>query len=175
MRNTLPESIDPGQLATDGELFSGIWLASRCERVAAAVHTIVCDVELELLVTQARRGLFNMHGHIKVQLEVQCQRCLQPMPWLLEEPIQVCAATARLAEKLLKQESVEVDILELDDEGRINLGQWLEDEILLKLPMALSHKELSKCDSNMITRTTEYIYTEDSQPNPFAVLKKFKD
>lgn len=171
MRSPLPKSINPERLAIGKQSLSGNWPAPLCKRLEAAVHRVLSDIELDLEVTSSRPGQYDLKGQIRVELELICQRCLQPAYWLIEEPIQIRAAGIDTGSR----EGSGIDTLELDPDGQIDMQQWLEDEILLKLPLVASHKELSDCDSGMLARTKEHLEEEQTEPNPFAVLKQLKD
>jgi uncharacterized protein len=178
MRNPLPECIVPGPLAASGETISGIWPADRCERFAEAVHRVTSDIAVELVLNALASGQFDMRGTIKTQVELLCQRCLQPFSWPVDEPFQLRVVSANVTDSVTD----DVDLLELDEFGNINLKVWLEDELLLKLPLAAAHTDEQQCDSGMLSRAKEYTDSnrisdkqERSRQNPFAALKDLQD
>ena len=171
MRSLLPDCIDPEQLAASGEGLAGVWPASHCQRLVAAVHRLTGDIVLELTLSQWLPGRFSMQGRIQLELELLCQRCLQPVSLALDEPFELSAASSAATSEANE------DVLELDEQGQISLGSWLEDEILLRLPLVAKHPEREDCDAGMLERSTEYVTREDSEAeteNPFAVLKQLK-
>ena len=100
-----------------------------------------------------------------------CQRCLKGTEELFETKLEVVLVSSDAqAEKL--QEGFDTWLVE---EQQIFLRDFIEDEILLALPLVIAHDE---CDAarKFIEALPEDEITEAQQEvdNPFAVLKELK-
>lgn len=102
------------------------------------VEELVLDgqtwVAFYLSFEQDHTGKIFVRGGVRATLSVECQRCCQPMKLLLE------AKT-----RLVVVDEDEADELEGDDEPLIltgepiKLGQMIEEEILLQMPLIPRH------------------------------------
>ncbi len=100
-----------------------------------------------------------------------CQRCLKGTEELFETKLEVVLVSSDAqAEKL--QEGFDTWLVE---EQQIFLRDFIEDEILLALPLVIAHDE---CDAarKLIEALPEDEISEAQQvdDNPFAVLKELK-
>ncbi len=114
-------------------------------------------------------------GKISTVLEMPCQRCLKAETVPFETNLEV-VLVASDAQASQLQEGYDTWLVE---EQRLFLQDFIEDEILLALPLVIMHE---KCEAvkELIEVTTE---TDDSshqeceaqeKANPFAVLKDLK-
>jgi uncharacterized protein len=98
----------------------------------------------------------SLHLHIKTNLPVICQRCLEEMQIKLDLHFDYLLSEKIEAEL---EESDEIDWLEADD--AMDLLELIEDELLLAMPIAPTH------DNNCAKTSMQ----SGEKPNPFAVLK----
>lgn len=69
--------------------------------------------------------------------------------------------------------------LAVDEDGGIDTRDFVEDEVIVRIPGVPTHAELSQCDPDMLQRSQEFDVTArtdnagEGKRNPFAVLKKF--
>lgn len=98
----------------------------------------------------------SLHLHIKTNLPVICQRCLDEMLINLDLNFDYLLSDSTINET---EDSDEVDWLEIN--GEMNVRELIEDELLLAMPIAPMHEDA--CGRlNM---------QSGEKPNPFAVLK----
>ena len=107
----------------------------------------------------------SLHLHIKSQLPVICQRCLDEMLINLDLNFDYLLSDSTINE--IEANEVEggdeIDWLEINSE--MNVHELIEDELLLAMPIAPAHD--GPCSSLSMQ--------SGEKPNPFAVLKgKFK-
>ncbi|GIX22519.1 MAG: hypothetical protein KatS3mg121_1302 [Gammaproteobacteria bacterium] len=169
MSAVLPSSIDPRRALREGGRLDGRWPAAQCGRLAAAVERVLDDIGLSLTLN-ARGRAIALGGRITARVELICQRCLARFEWRIDDELDLIVypdgAPAR---------EEEGDVLELDDEGRIATGAWLEDEVLLRLPLIARHAEAAACDPGMIglaDRLRAEAEAARAAANPFAVLAR---
>jgi uncharacterized protein len=128
-----------GKVASDSAL-------QRFPRLVSEMHTEATADLSSLKVRWMVFGKVDASGHCIIGLEgsfpasVPCMRCSEPVSDHLE--------FKRLL-RLCKSDQ-EADTIELDDEidpvvasGKVNALEWLEDELLLSLPMFPSHEGCS--------------------------------
>ena len=107
----------------------------------------------------------SLHLHIKSQLPVICQRCLDEMLINLDLNFDYLLSDSTINEMEANEVegSDEIDWLEINSE--MNVHELIEDELLLAMPIAPAHD--GPC-SSLSMQSGEKL-------NPFAVLKgKFK-
>jgi len=144
------------------------------------IHGTIAPLDLERLsdvlgsrdgeIEFALRGSINALGkpqldlQVKGELQLVCQRCLQPMPYALD-------ATARLvvvpSEDLIPEENDESDDVDyLVADTHQSVMALVEEEVLLSLPLAPVH-ESDDC-SAPIKREQE------QKESPFKILQGLK-
>lgn len=98
----------------------------------------------------------SLHLHIKSQLPVICQRCLNEMLITLDLNFDYLLSNSTINEM---EDSDEIDWLEMNSE--MDVRELIEDELLLAMPIAPAHD--GSCGSLSMQ--------SGEKPNPFAVLK----
>lgn len=104
-------------------------------------------------------------GQLQVSLQVECQRCLQPMPNELDLSFELLID----ADDDIVRESGR-DTLYSED-GNIDIFEVVEDEIILALPLVAMH-ENETCNEHW--RAADQIQQSAVRENPFSVLKDLK-
>jgi uncharacterized protein len=113
-------------------------------------------INFELVGTGKQFRQPGLHLTIKANLVVTCQRCLDEMMVNLDLSFDYLISNAEINEA---EDDDEIDWLEATHE--MNVGELIEDELLLALPIAPTHAH--DC-SKLSTQSGD-------KPNPFAVLK----
>ena len=153
----------------------------RLSRGAAAVDFELPLVQLPRLQSRAEllggsvRGMVRFgrdagHAVAEVSLggtaELRCQRCMQPMVLLLRARTQV-ALLASEAEANTLAAGIEPV---LASDGRISLGELVEEEVLLSLPIVPMHDSDAQCQPLEAVGTAGGQPTEAATQRPFAQL-----
>ena len=106
----------------------------------------------------------------RLEVTLQCQRCLQPMTGLLHIERRFRFA-ADEAEALRLDEETDDDVLVMSRE--FDLHELVEDELILALPIVPRH---DACPEPLqVTDSSAAAGAEDVRPNPFAVLARLKE
>lgn len=113
-------------------------------------------VNFELIGVYKQFSQPGLHLHIKTELPVICQRCLDNMRLHLDLELDYLISDSTIDEL---DENDEIDWLEAN--GEMNLQELIEDELLLAMPMAPVHEK----------NCTKLSMQSGEKPNPFAVLK----
>jgi len=129
----------------------------------------IVKVHLEFTRTDTRLPV--VRGVISSDLQLTCQRCLKGKEETFETKLEVVLVSSDAqAEKL--QEGFDTWLVE---EQQIFLRDFIEDEILLALPLVIAHDE---CDAarKLIEALPEdeISEVEQEESNPFAALKALK-
>jgi len=112
-------------------------------------------------------------GHIKVAVNVNCQRCLQPLPVVIEEDLHLAVVeTEALAQRLPK----EIDAW-ITAEQRLQLHDIIEEQLILGMPIVSRHPG-DDCrmhrDGKIEDPRAPEAPLQGKQDNPFAVLARLK-
>ncbi|MCP4430324.1 MAG: hypothetical protein GY806_05040 [Gammaproteobacteria bacterium] len=106
-----------------------------------------------------------MSGQVKTSLNVECQRCLQPMLKELQLEFNLLIDAT---DELIRETKLETLFSE---DGFIDIFEVIEDEIILALPLVAMHK-IETCNEHW--QVAEEIQQPAVKENPFSVLKDLK-
>jgi uncharacterized protein len=136
------------------------------------------DVAVTLDFTRSVGGRPMIKGHIRGNVVLECQRCMQPVTIPLDVPVEVALTTFESDERP-EQEGLEAWLVE---DERLFIQDFVEDEILLALPLAAKHEQCEPVRKLIEALPSDVVLTESGQgdsavitkKNPFAVLKDWK-
>ncbi len=177
MLNKLPEYIDPINAVNHDKQFMGRVNQSRFKRLAEL--TVAADrdvlVELSFFYDKALRfPAFIMK--LETVLDLQCQRSLKPFSYPINIEVKgVFTRSLALAQDL--PADIEV-FLRNEDDAKLSPYVWVEDELLLAVPMA-PVDEASSLDyindiDSMAADDSGSQNLSSEKPNPFAILQGLK-
>ena len=164
MATRLPELIEPLRLAEKGVRLNGKMELSRMPRLGASLCDQTGQVFIDILFTRGDDRVPYAKGAVKTRLKVLCQRCIEPMDLDIETEMKVELLVGEKAVGRLE----DYEPLAVTPES-MSLVEFIEDEIILALPIAPMHPE-GQCPSD---GQFEYAAT-GRLTNPFAVLSKLK-
>ncbi len=169
MLKRLPERVDPLRLADeDARLRGAVPLAAMSRLASALTDGGSGDAQVELDFRREPTGAAVVEGRIRAELSLQCQRCLEAMPWPLAADFELAIAADEVEAERLGA-SYEPLLVE---EKMLDLGGLVEEELLLALPLVARHAPEQCPASAHLEPQTEP--EEDRRPNPFAVLSQLK-
>lgn len=175
-RNRDPLRLDVEAFAKDGDELDGQWPLATLQRLCESAHPESRLGEAEPVAWQARGELRPVRGdrpqvwlHVSAQARIQleCQRCLQPVDAQLQarRSFQFAPDEATAAE--IDAES-EDDVLVLT--RALDLRELVEDELILALPLVPRHEH---CPQPLVAPASVDEPLEE-RPNPFAALAALK-
>lgn len=132
----LPEFIQPQQLVAQETAMEGTVNIADLPRLADALYNDQGQVRAQLRFGKDEEGLTYMKGSLHAELNLLCQRCLQPFTFTLNVLMSLSLVTNDLAVKDLPKY---YDPLFVDKEP-ISLRGIIEEELLLNLPLVAKHK-----------------------------------
>jgi uncharacterized protein len=179
----LPVEVDPFRLVEQGRIYEGRIPVNDYPRLKEQLfeHTNKKATEDDLIsvaleFTRTETGLAVIKGKITATLEMPCQRCLKAESVPFETQLEVVLVSSDVQADRL-QEGYDTWLVE---DQRLFLQDFIEDEILLALPLVVTHKA---CDAakeliEVLPDDDNQVDTEDEpleqKENPFAVLKDLK-
>jgi uncharacterized protein len=173
MSQRLPEQIEPFRLAEQGRIYKGQLPITKMKRLASllADDAGIVDVELEFAVDES--GQANVVGRIQSQVNMICQRCMEPMVIPVDAVVSLgIVATERQAEELASQ----YEPLMVEDEWA-SMTDLVEDELILALPAVPMH-DPAQCAVKPVETPVEQPQSvetgEKKRDNPFAVLEQLR-
>jgi uncharacterized protein len=176
MFNKLPELIDPIYSVNHNKHFMGRVNQARLKRLAEMVLSTDHDVEVQLEFYYdkvLRFPAFVMK--LKTNLNLQCQRSLKPFDYPVETEVKgIFTESMALIDDL----PADIEVYDLE-EGKVSPLEWIEDELLLCVPIAPINEQSAMDYANdlMSDAATPKKQPSDEvfqKPNPFAVLQGLK-
>ena len=92
-----------------------------------------------------RKDTIVVSGNLKTNYRLQCQRCLEPMQWHVDEAFELVFAKSLEAAQAMPES---FDPVVLDDNGQIHVVDLFEDELILHLPTVARHEQLEDCEAS---------------------------
>ena len=170
MLDKLPEFIDPINAVNHDKQFVGRVNQSRLERLVELVGSADRDVQVELSFYYDRILKFPAFTmKLETVLELQCQRSLDMFDLLIQSEVKgVFTESLALTEDL----PAGIEVFELT-EDKMSSFNWVEEELLLSVPLAPINDSSSMHYKNM---DASELADDDSteKPNPFAMLQMLK-
>ena len=136
-----PHALDVASFCRDAASLQGQWPLTGLPRLAESVLPGT-DAVVEWTASGATQRIggqprAQLHLRARSTVALQCQRCLQSMPQLLEVERDFHFVEGEDEAARLDEEEPEVDVLAL--EPRFDLRGLIEDELLLALPLVARH------------------------------------
>jgi len=169
----LPVEVDPFKLVEQGRLFNGRIPQQDFSRIQDLLHSSKENnklVEVDLEFTRTDTGLPMIKGQIKAELQMLCNRCLDATELVIDTTLEVVLVSSDAqAERL--QEGFDIWLVE---DQKLFLQDFIEDEILLAMPIVISHDECEPAKKLIEALPEDVNMEEQQEENPFAVLKDLK-
>ncbi|WP_298810432.1 YceD family protein [uncultured Psychrobacter sp.] len=170
----MPEHISLDKWADTGYEWSGEVKPSSFDRLATILSTEHEQSNIQLNANLYRRNnVLHLAFTLTGDVWLTCQRCLQPIAIDLSDDYDIALLENDSQVRLVKDEQ---DYLLLDEivteqspERLLPFKKLVEDEILLKTPMAPKHD-----DCEMSVEQFGEIPEEEEGENPFAALASLK-
>lgn len=166
MRNLfepIPPHFDPWQFARqEQEKSYQLPLAQTQELSAAYGFAPEATIRLQLRGYVDSQKQCHLAGRVAAELRTTCARCLEALPLALDESFDYVLVVTEEQPVSGEWESL------LCPDEELNLAWWMEEEVLLAIPMIAKHEH---CEAPHFAQEA----MPEDRPNPFAVLKNRKD
>lgn len=166
--NRIPLSLDPFLPRALDQEWADAYTGRELPRVRAlALEELPLSVHAELSIVRGVVGETRLQGTIAGEMGLRCERCLQPMAWPIHlEADVVLVRPGEVPEGLGEGQ----EVVEVDPDGLFRPAAWVEEEILLALPLVPRHPD---CGAEH-EREFEPGEGDRQVENPFAVLEQLK-
>lgn len=170
MEKTLPSRFNPAELARSRQKSRLELPVSHFKRFSAMLANadgdVVATARFELNDTKQATA----QGNLQTSVNVTCQRCMREME------IQLSGAFSFV---FINDEEEAIDVEDdydpvlVDTHNEIAAVDFLEDELILQLPLRLVHEDEQQCDQSVITAVKTAGQTGPAKThNPFSDLDK---
>lgn len=168
--NFIPEHIDPYRYAEQNLTLEGYVKMANMGRLRPNLAVGGDDQKIAVTLRFGRdeQGVANVHGHLKADVPLQCQRCMEPYNYEIITDF-VLGVVSTLDEANALPEHYEPV---LTKEGHLALWDLIEDELILNLPIIPKH-EPEQCKVKASSAASGWKAGEEK--NPFKVLNSLKD
>ena len=158
--------VDSLHFARNGETLRGKVAVAELSRLVDVLYSDKGMLEYTLSGGINQHGKPVLHTHVKGELQLCCQRCMEAMVYGLDSRSDLVLARdeTELAQMDEQEEDGEDAILA---DPKLNVLALVEDEVLLDLPMVPRHAS-GKCQPKNADKL------DGVENNPFAVLAKLK-
>ena len=172
--NTMPDNISLNKWEDTGFEWAGEIAPNAFERLVSVLNT---EHEQAKILLDAKLYRLNNVLHLAFTLTgevwLTCQRCLQPIAVDLGDEYDIALLDNESQIRLIREEQdyllLEEIVTEQSPERLLPFKKLIEDEILLKTPMAPKHD-----DCEMSVEQFGEIPEEEETENPFAALASLK-
>lgn len=171
--DSLPQFIKVDAIRANTVTLHGILAVRKMPRLVVMLRHIEGEVVVELESFLAEQGLRGLRGSINVDLPLTCQRCMQACQHALQADFQLVLVDneEQAAELPDPYEPI------FANEGKVNLVSFLEEEILLQMPIAARHATAEcKADYEIEDNSVGLFEAREQEglKNPWAVLETLK-
>ncbi len=168
----LPEYVDTRKIFQQHAVITGTVALARLDRFRGLLASDAGSVRVELEFFDDESGQHIISGKLRAEVEVLCQRCLEPIGIVLHDDIKLA---------LLKDESKSAMLNpELDPwicaDTKLELASMVEEQLMLCMPIVSFH-ESAHCNSALGQSNSGMLVDDDNvaaSENPFAVLKSLQ-
>ncbi|NQY88825.1 MAG: 23S rRNA accumulation protein YceD [Colwellia sp.] len=165
----LPITISPSRSAQRRLVCEGVFKLSDMTRLLANCEKRSEHVQVSVKFNVDERGLAVMSGTASTLVALTCQRCNELFDHKFE--VEFTFSPAKNEEAAEKIPSY-YDVIELNEDGEVNLRELVEEEFMLITPLIPRH-DIEDCSADADSIWGE-LPEELEKPNPFEVLKQLK-
>jgi len=162
MPDSLPDSLDFLKQVERNKRFVGTVPVSKLERLVGSLHSDAGELQADISFA-IRAGVPCLDGKVSAEVELECQRCLEPITLLISGSFRFGLITSEEDIDMLPAEFEPY----LVTEGEQSLFDVIEDELILSLPLVTRHEE--NCSDAVREQGAED--NKQDTYRPFAGLK----
>ncbi|MCK5719187.1 MAG: DUF177 domain-containing protein [Thiomargarita sp.] len=166
MLKYLPNFIDPRQLAIANRYLKGNIDFSKMTRLHNNLYDTKGYITINWLFSLDDKNRPTIQGDTEASLSIICQRCLQPVIWLVKTYTRLIMLNSESKNNELPSDYETIMMTDTP----ISLFNLVEDELILSLPITVTH-EICTSNKYQITTKSKPII---QQNNPFQVLSQLK-
>ena len=166
----LPKRIDAFKLVEVNQQLKGKIESNKLTRLVDSTRSLDDYIECEVEFGRDEERLRTLTGKCSAGVVMECQRCLGDVRFEISAEFRLGLVFNDDQAKALPKR---LEPVELDEEGRLDLWDVIEDELLLNLPDFPMHPQ-DECQALKIEPQEDIAAEETERPNPFDVLAQLK-
>jgi len=174
----ISEYVDTRKAFSQATDIAGTVSLERLERLKSAVLNEHGEVSVALSFAVDGSGRKRIQGEVCAEVQVTCQRCLEPVTLQLADKIDLVLVTDYEQAKALE---AEFDPWVTRD-FRVNLADLIDEQLALALPIVSYHddavcnaeKQRLAANTKESAQASKVVPNEQTKNNPFAVLATLK-
>lgn len=174
MLSLLPDFADPLRLCALGKVYEGAVPLADLPRLAPLLTSSEGEAAFVLEFDTDAERRPTVRVRVSAELPLRCQRCLGSMRQAVEADARLVVVSGPAEAERLPDD---VDPLLVED-GRLELRSLIEDELILAIPAAPSHRPdqcpVSLDEVNAQPAAPRPAEDDDGGQNPFAALADWK-
>lgn len=172
----LPTRLDASKVFRQNVTIEGSLRLAELARLGEYLADEQGTIVVKLTFDKDEAGYRRIHGVVRADVNVICQRCLLPMTLRLEEPLLLALVTSEETARQLP-ENVDPWLMAPDDDTLVT-ADIVEDQLILAMPIVALH---TQCSADSVARQkleelqeASDTASDDRTQNPFAVLARLK-
>ncbi|NNJ95662.1 MAG: hypothetical protein HKP12_00700 [Gammaproteobacteria bacterium] len=163
MQKKLPDTIDFFKQVDRNACYECVWPVQSFERLKDVIYDNKGEVKARLKFG-TRAGVRCLDGTVEADLELRCERCLDPVKYHIEGGFRFGLISSDEEAGLLPEEFEPLIVTNAE----LSVIDLVEDELLLSLPIVAKHDE--EC-SEVLQKHSNNGKTQHDTHRPFAALK----
>jgi uncharacterized protein len=163
MQKKLPDTIDFFKQVDRNACYDCVWPVQSFERLKDVIYDNKGEVKARLKFG-TRAGVRCLDGSVEADLELRCERCLDPVKHHIEGGFRFGLISSDGEVSLLPEEFEPLIVTNAE----LSVIDLVEDELLLCLPIVAKHDE--EC-SEILQKHSNNGKTQHDTHRPFAALK----
>ncbi len=163
-KETLPLKVDPFRFADNGTCLQGRLPIKNMKRLMESLTFDQGEVDIDIQFGVDEQEIRYIRGHLKTQLILQCQRCMEPFKYeIIDDFLLGIVQTEEEADELPERYDPLV-IKEMD----LFIQDVIEDELIVSLPIVPMHPPKDcKVRLPLVAESTGI----SDKENPFKVIE----
>lgn len=160
----LPVHIDPWEFARNRRYCSGEVAVSATHSLREWAENDKNNIHLRLEGEVDKNQYPRLRGEVAVTLQLQCQRCLEMMPFEVKHAFDYVLIADPAQEDRIEDGSETL----ICADHELELAWFAEEEVLLAMPMIAKHDNCAAPQGSSVLPES----TPETTENPFAALKE---
>ena len=163
--------IDAPKWADREAVINQVYPLSMFTRLCEGAVSDEGEVKVQVRLCRDSQSFIVLEGGLATRLALVCQRCLEPV--FVDVDTELRLWLLRHEEEADRLPS-DADYLVLSEDGQLALGEALEDELMLALPLVPLHDD---CEAYQVVAKAEQdeVKAASGRENPFQALAALKD
>ena len=170
LKASLPTYVDTRKIFCQEEEISGFIEVGALSRFQDVLANTDGEIRVHLLFSTNDSKQRLIKGSLRANINVNCQRCLEPVEILVEDEISLVLVDCEGSAAKL----VDTADIWICSTHKLLLAELIEEQLILSLPIVSYHRD-RKCVKNLGYKSQDSLkITSGNKTNPFAILKTLK-